>query len=164
MPGRDPAIVQHGFPDGVPDEEREQENQADNRDVVRLRHDLPEVDIKRPENEEDRQTAEQSVADSVGRDPFALPDDQDERDHREPEEQLRPGERVDESLYNTHFWRSSQLGIKNLEFGIRERIPNSKFQIPNYSGPEMPPSFRTRQKWTAISTPMTSGRPTQCST
>jgi hypothetical protein len=33
-----------------------------------------------------------------------------------------------------------------------------------YTGPEMPPSLRTRQKWTAIRMPATSGMPTQCRT
>ena len=33
-----------------------------------------------------------------------------------------------------------------------------------YIGPEMPPSLRTRQKWTAIRNAATSGIPTQCST
>ena len=33
-----------------------------------------------------------------------------------------------------------------------------------YIGPLMPPSFRTRQKCTAINTAMPSGNPTQCST
>ena len=35
---------------------------------------------------------------------------------------------------------------------------------PLYNAPLMPPSFRTRQKWTAISTAMPRGSPTQCST
>ena len=33
-----------------------------------------------------------------------------------------------------------------------------------YSAPLMPPSLRTRQKWTAISTATASGMATQCST
>ena len=42
--------------------------------------------------------------------------------------------------------------------------PISSLFGPLYSGPEMPPSLRTLQKWTAIRMPATSGMPTQCRT
>jgi hypothetical protein len=40
----------------------------------------------------------------------------------------------------------------------------STMTIAAYTGPEMPPSLRTRQKCTAIRIPAISGIPTQCST
>ena len=36
--------------------------------------------------------------------------------------------------------------------------------LPTYSGPEMPPSLRTRQKWTAMKMTMTNGNSSTCST
>ena len=43
-------------------------------------------------------------------------------------------------------------------------LPSYELTTTSYSGPLIPPSLRTRQKCTAISTAMPSGRPTQCST
>ena len=47
---------------------------------------------------------------------------------------------------------------------LLERFDEAHGYAPSHSGPEMPPSLRTRQKWTAIRIPATSGMPTQCRT
>jgi hypothetical protein len=54
--------------------------------------------------------AEQAVAERVGRDTLALPDDHAEPDHREDEEQPRVRDSVDGTFDETHY-RSSQSRI-----------------------------------------------------
>src|SRR5260370_19326481 len=56
------SIVQNALSNRIPNEEHEQENQTDDRDVVGLRDDQPEVRIERAEYEERAERAEQSVA------------------------------------------------------------------------------------------------------
>src|SRR3954467_13669426 len=102
LPRRDAPVVQHRLADGIPDEEGQQEDQSDDRDIVRLRDDEPEVRIERAENEERREQAEQRETNGVGGDRIALPDHDDESEHREHEEQPRVGNGVDSTLDKAH--------------------------------------------------------------
>ncbi len=82
--GPAPAAIRRSFStafaDRVPDEEHEQEDQADDRHVVRLGDDQPEVRSRTCRDRRTvRATAEQAVADRVRRDRLALPDDDDQR-------------------------------------------------------------------------------------
>ena len=59
-------------------------------------------------------------------------------------------------------WQSRVLPLSFvLVFGIRFVIV---IDADSYRAPLMPPSFRTRQKWTAIKSAAARGRATQCST
>src|SRR5262249_12122895 len=109
LPRRDPPVVQHGLAQRVPDEEDEQEDQADDRHVVGLGHDQAEVRIERAEDEEDREYAEDAVADRVLGDLLALPYDERQPGDREREERLRIRDGVYQSLNKAHVYSKSEV-------------------------------------------------------
>ena len=94
-----------------------------------------------PSTKNSAKTAERAVAERVRRDLFALPHEQ------------RPARRTIRRKYS----RGSATALKM-------PLIKSIVGLYSYMGPLMPPSLRTRQKCTAISTAMPSGSPTQCST
>ena len=60
-------------------------------------------------------------------------------------------------------WASpTHLRLRPLTRTLRVSTPRREFD--SYSGPEIPPSLRMRQKWMAISTVTITGINTQCST
>ena len=61
----------------------------------------------------------------------------------------------------TNVMNSSGL-VRKLTTSLRKSTAAMAYAA--HTGPEIPPSLRTRQKWTAIRMPATSGMPTQCRT
>src|SRR4030095_15268942 len=97
--------------------------------VVRLLHDEREVVVQH----RDGQEGDSEEADDGGRPRPTAPaveEGPQEEDRAHGDEDLRGGQRVDDVL-----------------------------DLVDHSGPEMPPSLRTRQKWTAMRMPATSGMP-----
>src|SRR5207248_8243247 len=78
-----PPVVQDAFANRVPDEEHQQEDQADDRDVVGLGDDEFEIGIERTEDEEHGQDAHHAIPNGITDNPLALPDNQNQRDDRE---------------------------------------------------------------------------------
>jgi heat shock protein HspQ len=95
---RDALVVQHPLANRIPGEEHDQEDQPDDWYVVGFEDDELEVRVEVPEDEEQREETEETVADGLLREHFALPDHEDQGGQRHREEQSRVGQAVEESF------------------------------------------------------------------
>ena len=109
LPRGNPPIVQHAFTNRKPDEEHEQEDEADDRHVVRLRDDEAEIRIEGAEQKEHAEEREQTVADGIGRDRLALPQHEDQRRDREHEEEPRIGDGIHNPFDEAHVYSKFEV-------------------------------------------------------
>ena len=100
--GRDPPVVQHRLAKRVPDEEHEEKNQPDDRHVVRLGDDQPEVGVERAEDEEGSEQPHAAVSDHVRCDELPLPERDEQRRDGQDEEPPRIREPVNRFDDETH--------------------------------------------------------------
>src|SRR5215211_6818333 len=149
------SIVGNGLPDTHPRKERHQEKHRDDRHVVRGRGDdpqlMPVLDAQGPKT--NQQQAENQKCPLV-----------DEASHYSSSEKISPA---------TAQWRSVDLTLCShvaAAAPLREKFLVYFFLATAFiseasttgAGPEIPPSFRMRQKWTAMKIDATSGIPMQC--
>src|SRR5690606_22603598 len=141
---RDEVIVHDHLQEGEPEEEPDQEEEHRDRDVVRLGDDRAEVGVGEAQAVERRREDRDGADEPPARPPPAQEDHQGEADDRDDEE---------------------ADGAESAIDGVLDELGHgSAFSSALYMGPEMPPSLRTRQKWTAMRTPAPSGIAMQWST
>ncbi len=68
----------------------EEEDESDDRDVIRLGHNQPEVGVEYPKDEERAEQPQDPVPEEVRGDLLTLPHQHEQRRHREQEEQQHP--------------------------------------------------------------------------
>src|SRR6185436_20033810 len=172
-----------------PREDAQEKDHRRDRHVVRLRGDElevrvedreregaaaedqhPQADLRLPDPRAELRTAPQ--AEEVGdaaveqrREPDAG-DEQDEPEDDETDAGLRFDAAVEQVEIEDEREDRRQENERDRCDGedIDEVLEECHRVAPTYSGPEIPPSFRTRQKWIAIRNPAASGMTMQCRT